>query len=128
MIVTLDADSPVPPYEQLRLQIAALITSRALKVGERLPAIRQLAGDLGAAPGTVARAYRELESQGLISARRTGSVVTDATGRAEPLAPADRRERLRRAALNYKTAAGLLGADSQEALASVRDVLLADGT
>jgi DNA-binding transcriptional regulator YhcF (GntR family) len=128
VIVALDADSPVPPYEQLRMQIAALITSRSLTAGERLPAIRQLAGDLGAAPGTVARAYRELESQGLIQTRRTGTVIANTPGRVEALAPADRRRRLRQAALNYKTAVGLLGVDPQEALASVRDVLLADGT
>jgi len=128
VIVTLDADSPVPPYEQLREQLAALITSRDLTAGDRLPAIRQLAGDLGAAPGTVARAYRELEAQGLIDTRRTGSVVTDPAQRKVVVPAADRGERLRRAALNYQTAARLLGVNSEQALASVRDVLLADDT
>jgi DNA-binding transcriptional regulator YhcF (GntR family) len=128
VIVTLDAESPVPPYEQLREQIAALIASQALKAGDRLPAIRQLAGDLGAAPGTVARAYRELESQALIDTRRTGSVVTASTKRTPALSPADRLDRLHRAALNYKVAAGLLGVAPHEALASVREVLLAEGT
>src|SRR5690606_11229934 len=60
VILDVDTTSAVPPYEQMRAQITALITTGALAVGDRLPSIRQLAGDLGLAPGTVARAYREL--------------------------------------------------------------------
>ena len=126
MIVSLDAASPVPPYEQLRLQITALIASGSLKIGDRLPAIRQLAGDLGAAPGTIARAYRELESHGLIQSRRTGSIVTNSAKPGDTVAPTERRDRLTHAAVTYRTTARLLGADAEEALALVREILLAD--
>ena len=68
--VRIDTTSQVPPYEQIRAQLAALIRSGQLAEGERLPTVRQLAADLGLAPGTVGRAYRELEAAELISARR----------------------------------------------------------
>ncbi|MEV5876894.1 GntR family transcriptional regulator [Streptomyces sp. NPDC052101] len=68
--VRVDTTSPVPPYEQIRAQLAALISSGRLAEGERLPTVRQLAADLGLAAGTVARAYRELEAASLIRTRR----------------------------------------------------------
>lgn len=70
MELTVDPGDPTPPYEQLRRQLVDLITARLLPVGERLPPVRQLAGDLELAPGTVARAYRELERAGLLTTRR----------------------------------------------------------
>jgi DNA-binding transcriptional regulator YhcF (GntR family) len=68
--VRVDTTSPVPPYEQIRAQLANLIGSGRLAEGERLPTVRQLAADLGLAAGTVARAYRELEAASLIRTRR----------------------------------------------------------
>lgn len=70
-MIIVDELSSVPPFEQIRSQIAAQIRSGELRDGHRLPAIRQLAGDLRVAPGTVARAYSELEAAGLISTSRT---------------------------------------------------------
>jgi GntR family transcriptional regulator len=76
MILEVDATGPVPPYEQIRAQIAQLVASGALPTGTRLPTIRQLAGDLGLAPGTVARAYRELETAGIVTSRvRHGTTI-----------------------------------------------------
>ncbi|WP_326783248.1 GntR family transcriptional regulator [Streptomyces sp. NBC_00151] len=68
--VHVDTASPVPPYEQIRAQLAALITTGRMPEGERLPTVRQPAADLGLAAGTVARAYRELEAASLIRTRR----------------------------------------------------------
>ncbi|WP_159062259.1 GntR family transcriptional regulator, partial [Streptomyces caniscabiei] len=68
--VRVDTTSQVPPYEQIRAQLAALIVTGRLVEGERLPTVRQLATDLGLSPGTVARAYRELEATELIRTRR----------------------------------------------------------
>jgi len=80
MLIRVDLDSPVPPYEQVRGQLAAYIDAGVLAPGDRLPSIRQLANDLGVATNTVQRAYRELESQGLIQTRgRHGTVVTAPT-------------------------------------------------
>ena len=59
-------DDPMPVYEQIRAQIEAAIRSGALRGGERLPSVRQLAGDLRIAPGTVSKAYGELAGRGLI--------------------------------------------------------------
>lgn len=63
-------DDPVPPYEQLRRQLSDMICFGVLAPGHRLPPLRQLAGDLGLALGTVARTYRELEASGLIASHR----------------------------------------------------------
>lgn len=74
--ITVDVTSGVPPYEQIRGQVASLIAAGALPAGTRLPTVRDLAADLGVAVGTAVRAYRELESAGLVvSRRRTGTVV-----------------------------------------------------
>lgn len=107
-MISLDVGSSVPPYEQVRSQIAAQIRSGALPADHRLPSIRQLAGDLRVAPGTVARAYTELEQAGLIiTDRRRGSrVCYNAAG--------EQGESVRAAvevAIQMATAAGLTEAD-----------------
>ena len=74
--LAVDLSSPTPPYEQIRTQIASSISLGELRAGARLPTVRSLASDLGVAVGTVGRAYKELEAQGLIeSRRRSGTVV-----------------------------------------------------
>jgi GntR family transcriptional regulator len=84
-----DLASPVPPYEQLRAQVAGLIATGDLQAGMRLPSVRQLAADLGLAGGTVARAYHELELSGLVEGRgRHGTLV-----RPGPAASAEERSR-----------------------------------
>ncbi|MCU1508990.1 MAG: GntR family transcriptional regulator [Glaciihabitans sp.] len=74
-MVRVDSADPTPPYEQIRRQLADEIGSGNLVAGDRLPSVRQLAGDLSLAPGTVARAYAELESAGLVESNRTGTRV-----------------------------------------------------
>ena len=61
-----------PPTEQIRDQIRGLIASGRLAADERLPSVRQLAKDLGVAPGTVAKAYKALEAEGYLTARTGG--------------------------------------------------------
>ncbi|MCC3281241.1 MULTISPECIES: GntR family transcriptional regulator [Arthrobacter] len=74
--IQVDLGSPVPPYEQIRAQVSTLVSAGALAPGDRLPTIRTLASDLGVAPGTVARAYKELEAEGTVTAlRRRGTVI-----------------------------------------------------
>jgi DNA-binding transcriptional regulator YhcF (GntR family) len=69
-------DSPVPAFEQLRTQVAAMVVTGELEPGEKLPTVRQLARDLGLAANTVARAYRELEADEVISTQgRRGTFV-----------------------------------------------------
>lgn len=81
------------PAEQIRDRITGLITTGALARGERLPSVRQLATDLQVAPGTVAKAYRALEAEGLVVSR-TGSgtrVSEDASAVTPAIARAARR-------------------------------------
>ncbi len=68
--IRIDNRSAVPPFEQVRQQIAELISLGVLGPDQRLPPVRQLAADLGLANGTVARAYQELEAAGLVTTRR----------------------------------------------------------
>jgi DNA-binding transcriptional regulator YhcF (GntR family) len=78
----LDPGSPVAPYEQLRTQLATRAASGDLPAGTRLPTVRALAAELGLAVNTVARAYRELEADGVITTagRRGTFVAATATG------------------------------------------------
>jgi DNA-binding transcriptional regulator YhcF (GntR family) len=77
--ISINLSSPVPPFEQIRAQIASLITVGTLAPGTRLPTVRSLASDLGLAAGTVARAYKELELAGLIETRRRNGTVVAGT-------------------------------------------------
>lgn len=76
-VLSIDAESTIPPFEQLRSQLADAVITGRFKSEDRLPTVRKLAGDLGLAVNTVARAYRELELAGIIEARgRHGTFVT----------------------------------------------------
>jgi DNA-binding transcriptional regulator YhcF (GntR family) len=76
MMLAIDPRSTTPPYEQVRSQIVELVHGGELAPGERLPTVRRLADDLGIAPNTVARAYRELEQASVIETRgRHGTYV-----------------------------------------------------
>ena len=76
LLVTIDLQAAEPPYEQVRAQLAGLIGRGSLAEGDRLPTVRALAADLGLAVNTVARAYKELEAEGLVATRsRAGTVV-----------------------------------------------------
>ncbi len=59
--------SGVPIYKQLVHQIEKGVAGKLLKPGDRLPTVRELALELTINPNTVARAYRELETMGIIS-------------------------------------------------------------
>lgn len=111
--IVLDPDSGVPPWRQIRDQIIHLVRTGRLPTGTPLPAIRQLAGDLGLSAGTVARVYRELESMGVVkTARRNGTVVAEAPER-------DAAAELAEAARAYVAVAKELGLDAQQAAEAV---------
>ena len=125
MIIRVDAGSPLPPYEQIRKQVATMILTGVLSDGARLPAIRQLAKDLGLAGGTVGRAYRELESSGLIVTRgRHGTYVT---GPSEPVQRREAETLLADAAHAFAVSARQLGADPERALDIARRAIGAVG-
>ncbi len=75
-LLLLDPASPIPPSEQMRMQIRLLIATGRLVAGEVLPSVRQLARDLGIAPNTVVRAYGELQRDGwVVTSARRGVLV-----------------------------------------------------
>jgi len=88
MLMHISTRNGVPIYVQLISQIKHLIASGRLSTGSELPPIRTLAEQLLINPNTVARAYRELESLGLLTTRRgAGTYVSD---KGSPLARAER--------------------------------------
>ncbi|MDQ4212372.1 GntR family transcriptional regulator [Microbacterium sp. ASV81] len=91
------------PSEQVYDQLRGLISTGRLAAEERLPSVRQLASDLGVAPGTVAKAYKQLEEDGLVVSRtgagtrvsRSATPVSRAVAEAaRALAAAARRDGL----------------------------------
>ena len=114
--LSVDQHGSVAPFEQIRAQLAVLIESGALAEGERLPTVRGLAADLGGAVNTVARAYRELEAEGLVAtASRAGTVVAPGAQRDEVA--------LQRAAAAFAERAARSRVTEEEALALVRKAL-----
>ena len=64
--MTIDERSDLSIYEQIIARVQEAIATGSLKPGDRLPAVRHLADSLDIAPGTVARAYAELESRRIV--------------------------------------------------------------
>ncbi len=122
--LTVDDSDPTPPYEQLRRQLAELIAHGVLAPGDRLPPVRQLAGDLGLAAGTVARTYRELEAAALIRSRRGGG--TRVADRPAHLSESERRSQLDDEARAFVATARRLGFDHDQITGSVGRALSLD--
>lgn len=101
--IAIDRGSRVPPWTQLRDQVVRLIEGGGVRPSDRMPTVRALASALGLAPGTVARAYRELEDGGwLVGRGRAGTFVA-------AVLPSDPALQLRRAADDYLRRARSLG-------------------
>ncbi len=114
-----DPMSASHPYEQLKTQIEDHRATGAFPAGHRLPTVRQLAAEVGVAPNTVARAYRELEASGTIETRgRHGSFVTGTKESARKQATA--------AASEYLARVHSLGLTSEDAVAILRDCINAE--
>jgi GntR family transcriptional regulator len=80
--LTLDFRSGVPIYVQLVEQVQQLVISQKLKPGDQLPTVRQLASELRVNFNTVARAYRILDEEGLISTQQgRGTYILDQPAR-----------------------------------------------
>lgn len=76
--IVLVFEGPIGSSEELRAYVIAQIEAGEWSPGMRLPSVRSLAGDLGLAPNTVAKAYRELEAAGWVhTAGRKGTVVAE---------------------------------------------------
>jgi GntR family transcriptional regulator len=102
----------MPAFEQIRSQVAGQILLGVLTADTRLPTVRQLASDLRVAPGTVARAYTLLESEGLVVTRRGGGTRVRVQ--------ADHYPDVLDAALGFAEAARGRGLDLEGAIHAVR--------
>ncbi len=114
--ITVDDASGVAPFEQVRDQFAELIASGALVEGDRLPTVRGLAAELQLAAGTVARAYKELEAEGLVATRSRAGTVVAPHAQSVDIA-------LRRSARELAERAVDAGVDDGEALAILAEAL-----
>lgn len=114
MQLAIDASAATPPYEQIRVQVRDAVAGGALAAGAKLPTVRALADELGLAVNTVARAYRELETDGIIETRgRAGSFVAlqgDAGQQQAQVAAREFVERARRLGLDDARALDLVRA------------------
>ncbi|RVW02935.1 MULTISPECIES: GntR family transcriptional regulator [Rhodococcus] len=116
MEIEIDHDSGVPPFEQLRVRILELVRSEELVAGTKIPTVRKLAADLGIAPNTVARTYRELEQLGVIETRgRLGSFVATC---GDPT-----RAKAQQAATEYVAAVRRMGISDEDAATFVLTAL-----
>jgi GntR family transcriptional regulator len=116
MMIRVDAASPMPVYEQIRLQITRLVASGQLRAGQRLPPIRQLAIDLGVAKATVSKAYEQLERDAVVRAdRKMGTVVGD-----DAVDPTVAAAQLAAAAEAFAVVAHQLGIDEATAVREAR--------
>ena len=108
--VSIEVTAATPAYAQLKEQIATLVADGSWPAGFQLPTVRALATQLGLAPNTVARTYRELAAAGVIDTRgRAGTFVSD-----DPTLSAAKH-----AASSYVTQIRSLGLSDEQAVALV---------
>ena len=118
--VVIDSASAIPPFEQVRAQLAQQINDGELPVGAKLPTVRALAAELGLASNTVARAYRELEVASMLETRGRAGTFVGANGDAS-------MARVSAAAAEFVAVVDGVGADRQQALAVVTAALQGRG-
>lgn len=79
MLISVDPSNGLAIYDQIVRQIKFAIASEAVLPGELVPSVRELSKQVAVNPNTVARAYRELQTDGVLeSVRGTGLIVTKA--------------------------------------------------
>jgi GntR family transcriptional regulator len=82
MFFQIDFNDALPIYDQVVRQVKFAVAGGAVKEGEMVPSVRELARELTINPNTVARAYRQLQDDGVLDAvRGTGLVVADGANR-----------------------------------------------
>jgi len=119
-MLTVRLDSSVPLADQVRAGLRGAIARGALGPGDPLPPVRQLAGDLGINLNTVARAYRSLEAEGLVTTvRGRGTVV--ASDRESPRQPRARLQNSLRLRLRELLADARLGGLDLRAVRTLLD-------
>lgn len=121
-MIRIDLDDARPLEDQIAAGLRHAIAQGTVGSSEDLPSVRQLAGDLGVHWNTVARAYRKLAAEGLLTVRRGRGAVT----RSEPRWHARMTRSTLRDRLSETVAAGLLGGLSRKDIADVFKEALAN--
>lgn len=123
----LDGSSGVPPYLQIVQQVRQALLLGYLCSGDQLPTVKEVVASLAINPNTVVKAYRQLEHEGLVTARPgQGTFVTSTV---EPVAPGS-YARLRRSLERWIRDAHAAGLDDDTVtalFATVRNELRAEG-
>ncbi len=121
MYISVDPKSSTPLYEQIKEQMRLAVAAGAVQPGEQVPTVRELAEDLRINFNTVARAYRELQSEGLlVSHRGRGTFVSDD---AETIGREEARKAIRQALQETAETAGRLEVTDDELQQMWREVL-----
>ncbi len=111
----IDGNDPTPLYAQLERAIRVAIATGRLKLGDKLPTVRQLAVDLKINANTVAKVYGELERAGVLETRRGVGTFIRQDGARGP-SPPDRERRLVELADRFLAGAATLGFSADEAI------------
>jgi GntR family transcriptional regulator len=116
----LEARSGVPTYLQLVQQVRQAVQLGILRPGDQLPTVKEVVGSLAINPNTVLRAYRELDVEGLVEARRgVGTFIAKAV---EPLPPDDVKD-LRKELERWVSRSRSAGLDDDNMWALLADTL-----
>ena len=113
---SLDDASTVPKNEQLHTQIQDAVKSGTLAAGTKLPTVRSLATELGVAPYTVARVYRQLEDLGVLETHGRNGTIVSTFGD-------DSQQQAQLAARAYADRIRALGVSTDEALHLAKSAL-----
>jgi len=118
MQIRISPTDGIPIYRQIVNQVKYLVASGRLVAEEQLPPVRKLAEQLLVNPNTVARAYRELETAGVLSTRRGSGVFVSDNG--SPLARGEQRKILNDRIDALLTDAQQMNVDTDEVIEHVR--------
>jgi GntR family transcriptional regulator len=110
MLLRIRAESDSPIYQQIIDQVKAQVAEGDVKKGDKLPSVRELAQDLGVNVNTVYKAYRELESEGVVR-MRVGFGVTVIADRQNRLKDSDREKMIKEMVDHLRVEAYHLGFD-----------------
>ena len=115
----LDIQSGVPVYRQIIDQVTGGMAAGALKPGDQLPTVRQLAVNLTINPNTVVRAYRELEIRGVLETQQgTGTFISQQRVKRDEV---ERQRRLSQLVSEFAARAGAGGFTVKELIQELRD-------
>jgi GntR family transcriptional regulator len=121
MLVHVNAATGVPLYLQIESQVKHAVAAGAMKQGDTLPSVRKMAADLRVNPNTVARAYQNLERDGVIRTVPGGG--TYVAGNVPGLLKAEKLKRLRPFAMQLAVEGTQLRLSPEEVLKLVEESL-----